>query len=247
MILFASRAALAASFLVVASPLVFASWARAQGTVQLVIEGEVAPEGGARIELEVAFESSAGGSHEERRTLGILVAQKTSAAEVAALLEDELVRAGARVVGAHPGVRDRARASFFVDRAYSIALRLGRGLTAQVCLCEEAPALVKLVPPRETKEPARLSITATTDHPITRDRGRVEFPVELGGAFTGEQSADVLTTAALSKGWTGQWLDHQAWRPQSLTTGARITGTCLRFESKGDWRIEIDLERDVAR
>ena len=145
------------------------------------------------------------------------------------------------------GGHERLRATFFVDRARAIGLRLGRGLTAQICLCEEAPALVRFHPPKELKESARFTVTASTEQPHTKERTRIEHTVDLAGTLSGEAAADLLTTGTIAKGWNGQWLDHQAWRPQTLSSGARVTGACLVLASKGDWRIEVELEREVAR
>lgn len=222
--------------------------ARADGLVQIVLEGEITQEGGARIELDLAFETRVNNVTSEARTeLGLHVAKNTSAADVALLLQRELARSGASVIAAPDGGHERLRASVFVDRAHAVGLRLGRGLTAQVCLCEEAPALVRFLPPKEAKEAARFSLTASTEQPHTKERTRFEYAFDLAASVSGEQAADVLTTGTIAKGWVGQCLDHQAWHPQSLSSGARVTGTCLVLASKGDWRLEVELERDAPR
>ncbi len=224
------------------------AFARADGLVQIVLEGEITQEGGARIELDLAFEARVNNvSTEARSELGLHLAKNTSAADVAHLLQRELARAGAIVIAPPDGGGERLRASVFVDHARAVGLRLGRGLTAQVCLCEEAPALVRFLPPKEVKEAARFSLTASTEQPHTKERTRFEYAFDLAASLSGEQAADTLTTGTIAKGWIGQWLDHQAWRPQSLSSGARVTGTCLVLASKGDWRLEVELEHDAQR
>ena len=221
--------------------------AHAEGLVQIVLEGEIVQDGGARIELELAYEARFEGRVSEARTeLGLHLAKRTSAADVALLLQRELQRSGAVVIAAPDG-GERTRASIFVDHTHAVALRLGRGLTAQLCLCEEAPALVRFLPPKEAKEAARFTLSASTEQPHTKERTRFDYAFDLAAGLSGEQAADVLTTGTIAKGWTGQNLDHQAWRPQSLSSGARVTGTCLALASKGDWRLEVELEHDAPR
>lgn len=236
------------SFVLAVLVLVHAPAARAQGLVQIVLEGEIAQEGGARIELDLRYETRIDGALREGRSeLGLHLANHTSAADVALLLQRELGRAGAIVVAPAGGASDPKRASVFVDRALAVGLRLGRGLAAEVCLCDAAPALVRFLPPKEVKESARFVLASSTEHPHTKDRGRFDLALDFTAALSGEQASDLLTTGTINKGWTGQWLDHQAWRPQALISGARITGTCLALKSKGDWRLEVELEHEAAR
>jgi hypothetical protein len=225
----------------------FLSLARGQGLVQIVLEGDLQPPGGARIEMEVAFWSRESASGQGRVDLGLHLAGRTSAIDVALLLERELQRAGAIVVSTSDPAREIKRATLFVEHAFHVGLRLGRGLSAQVCLSEGPPALVSFLSARESKELARFTLTSTTEHPHTKERARHEVAVELPASLSGEEAADRLTTAAITKGWTGEWFEHRAWRPQSGIGGARVTGTCIRLHSTGDWRLDVELERDATR
>ncbi|MBI5363385.1 MAG: hypothetical protein HZA53_09405, partial [Planctomycetes bacterium] len=79
------------SFVLAALVFVLAPAARAQGLVQIVLEGEIVEEGGARIELDLRYESRIDGALREGRSeLGLHLANHTSAADVALLLQREL-------------------------------------------------------------------------------------------------------------------------------------------------------------
>ena len=220
----------------------------AQGLVQIVLSGAIAQEGGARVEVDLRYEARAGNAVGEGGVqLGLHLANHTTAAELGLLLARELERTGALVIAPRELGSDPKRASIFVDRVHFAALRLGRGLSGDVCSTEEAPALVRILPPKEAKEEASFLLSASHEHPHTKDRGRFELAVQFAAGLSGEQASDLVTTSALNKGWPGQWVDHRAWRPQALATGARVTGACVALRTKGDWRIEVELERDTAR
>ena len=87
------------------------------------------------------------------------------------------------------------------------------------------------------------SLYATTEHPHSKDRARFEVTVDFTAAQTGAVAADGLTTASIAKGWSSSWIGHEAWQPEKLQSGARVTGTCLELSSAGDWRIEIEVPR----
>lgn len=216
------------------------SVAHASGRIQLALAGEITPAGGARIEIDLAFRcvTEAGGA--ENVHLDLHLAPKTTAAEVAALLEYEILRAGGGVLRT-VDPRNASGASLFVEHASAIGLRLGRGLSAQVCACEEAPSLVRFYAPKEVKEGARFTLSASSEHAQTLERMRHELAIELTPTTTADQAADLLTTASINKGWSAQWLNHSAWSVQSLPTGARATGACLVLDTQGDWRIEVEL------
>lgn len=216
------------------------SVAQAGGRIQLALTGEIAPAGGARIEVDLAFQCVTDAGRADNVHLDLHLAQKTTAAEVAALLEYEIVRAGGGVIRT-VDPRNASSASLFVEHASAIGLRLGRGLSAQVCACEEAPSLVRFYAPKEVKEAARFSLSASSEHAQTLERVRHELAIELGATTTADQAADLLTTASINKGWSAQWLNHSAWSVLSLPTGARATGACLVLDTQGDWRIEIEL------
>jgi len=231
--------------------------ARAQGRVQIVLHGTLAEPGGARVEALVTFAglTEEGGLRKSRVDLGLHLADGTTAAELGALLEREILRQGGAVqatfaapepigsAGAQP-----ARACLFIERMQSVALRLGRGLTASITLSDAPPGQLRFLPPKEKQVAARLSVTASAENPHTKDRPRFAMAVEFAGGLTGEQAADVVTTQAIAKGWTGTWLGHQAWSPEAqLQSGARITGTCFELISAGDWRIELDLPAPEPR
>jgi hypothetical protein len=234
--------------LALASVTALALAARAQSLVQIAFSGSVATPGGARVEVDLGFGfvDSAGTQGESRLELGFHLVQNTSASELAQLLERELRRRGGFVAAAFEsrgGEPSVSRASVFIERVSFVGLRLGRGLSAQVCLCESPPALVRFQSALERKEPARFVLSATTEHPHSKDRTRFEVAVDFTAAQTGAVAADTLTTASTAKGWSGSWLGHEAWQPEKLQTGARVTGACLELTSAGDWRIEIEVPR----
>lgn len=239
--------------LALASVLALALVAPAQGLVQIAFSGSVAPAGGARVEVDIAFTAAEGPSSglNIRIELGMHLAQRTSAAELAQLVERELKRRNVACSASSDALAPGAagpRGSLFVERVLFVGLRLGQGLQAQVCLCEDAPGLVRFLSPLEKKEAAKFSISASTEHPHSKERVRFDLSVDFTAAQTGAVAADTLTTASIAKGWTASWQGNSAWKPAKLQSGARVTGTCLTLESAGDWRVEIELERrDPAR
>lgn len=229
-----TRALVVCSFLVLVSP-----FAHASGRIQLALTGEIAPAGGARIEIDLAFRCLSDGRADSVH-LDLHLAQKTTAAEVAALVEYEILRAGGGVLRTLDP-RNATSANLFVENATAVGLRLGRGLSAQVCACEEGPTVVRFLAPKEVKESARFTLSASSEHPHTFERARHELAIDLTPATSGEQAADLLTTASIGKGWTAQWLNHSAWGVQTLPTGARATGACLTLDTNGDWRLEVEF------
>lgn len=227
--------------------------ATAQGLVQIAFHGAVAPAGGARVEVDLVYVAADTGD-ERRMELGVHLAQNTSAVELAELVERELKRrsvvcsSSSGVLASATGGSAPPRGSLFVERVLFVGLRLGQGLSAQVCLCEDAPGLVRFGSPLERKEAARFSLSATTEHPHSKERVRFELAVDFAATQTGAVAADTLTTASIGKGWTATWAGNSAWKPAKLQSGARITGACLTLESAGDWRVEIELvRRDATR
>lgn len=238
--------------LLTALAVVFAlhGFAAAQGLVQIAFQGAVAPAGGARVEVDLVYVAVENGE-ERRMELGVHLAQNTSATELAQLVERELKRRNVACSASSDALAPGAagpRGSLFVERVLFVGLRLGQGLQAQVCLCEDAPGLVRFLSPLEKKEAAKFSISASTEHPHSKERVRFDLSVDFTAAQTGAVAADTLTTASIAKGWTASWQGNSAWKPAKLQSGARVTGTCLTLESAGDWRVEIELERrDPAR
>lgn len=232
-----------------ASVLALAFVAPAQGLVQIAFSGSVAPPGGARVEVDVAFVCNEGpnAGSENRIELGMHLAQRTSAAELAQLVERELRRRGAVVAATFDPRSDGpggvARGSLFIERTTIVGLRLGQGLSAQVCLCEDAPSLIRFGTPMERKELAHFALSASTEHPHSKERVRFDVAVDFPATQTGAVAADTLTTASIAKGWSANWLGHDSWAPDKLQSGARITGTCVTLDTQGDWRIEIELAR----
>lgn len=226
----------------------FALPASSKGLVQIVLTGQIAQDGGARVEISLRYETRiAESTGQGGLDLDLHLANFTTAAELGLLLARELERTGAIVIAPRELGGDPKRASIFVDRVHFAALRLGRGVSGDLCTAEEAPALVRVLPPKELKEEATFLLSASHEHPHTKDRGRFEFSAKFGSTMSGEQASDLIATTALDKGWPGKWVDHQAWQPQGLATGARVAGACVALRTRGDWRLELELERTGSR
>ncbi len=229
-----------AAFLVLASALASVD-AQAQGLVQVTLSGEIDRTGGARVEFDVTVVNAA--TKGEPRTLSYswFLAERTTAADVAVLLEKRLSGSGVHAVNTSEGQAARAVNCLFFDDVISIAMRLGQGLRASVTLSEDRPLSVRLLPPVDAKQDAELLTTISTWIPHEREHRRVELQTRLEAAWPIVRVAEGLATQATRAGWDSEVHGHETWMPGAGISGGTIDAVSFDLRTSGDWRIEIAL------
>lgn len=219
----------------------------AQGLVQIALQGHVAAAGGARVELAVTalVEGEA-----RRAALALHVAQGTDAHTLCALLADRARGLGLALLfpAEHAGAGPRAVSLFFLD-VTEVELRVPVGLSGRLVATEEAPSLVRLLPPQPagggSKPPgeARLLIAASTHHPVTEVHGRAWLELDLPADGNALRASEALFTRAVEAGWLVDRPANDAWRPLRVGESARVVGLSVEVESNGpDWGLALELE-----
>jgi hypothetical protein len=214
--------------------------ARAQGLVQVIFDGEVDTTGGARIEAEVTFMNSSLG-RTTTMSLNVVLGERTSAVDLAGLVSRRLEQAGARVIFTGSTAPARGPTSVFVDDVTSIGLRLGRGLSASITLCEDRPSSLRLSPGLESKRGATLMVAAQTYEAQARMPGRFNYDLTFEDKTDAADAASKLVKTAIDKGWFSEIEGHDVWRPGATTEGASVTGFSAHLRSTADWRIDLTL------
>jgi hypothetical protein len=213
---------------------------RAQGLVQLVLEGEIEPTGGARIESDIVF-VDARTSRPQKMSLSLLLGERTSAVDFAGLLARRLEQAGARVVFTGATAPMKGPTSLFVDDVLSVGLRLGHGLSATVTLCDDRPTSIKLTPSAETQTGASLLVVAQTMEAHSGQPGRIALDMKLDERADASDVGSQMVKAAIDKGWASELDGHVTWRPGPMTDTGDITACSLQLRSSTDWRIDVSL------
>jgi hypothetical protein len=216
--------------------------ARAEGRVQLALQGALDARGGARIEAEVEFVFT-GTEGPELRTasLNLQLAEGTSAADIVELLRYDITRRGGSSLYTGERAQQRNVANLFIENVTRIALRLGRGVMCNITLCETSASSVHITPPLDTPDGAQLVVEASTFHPHTKARRRVSLTFELDQRQNATEISSKLTRRALESGWSGENTNHDTWRPGLMTDGGLVEGVSFDFKSSGDWRFELGL------
>jgi hypothetical protein len=227
--------------LALATLLLAAAPAPAQSTVQHALSGAIDRSGGARAEVEVTI-AGVGTGHEPRTiAFGMLLAEHTSAADVAALLEKRLTAGGAAVTHTGSGQAARRVTCLFVEDVLAVAVRLGDGLSAALVLCEDRPYSVRLLPPETARSDAALLVVASTWHPHERTRKRTPLEVSLKSDLSQERCADLIATASIRSGWVGEVEHHRTWKPADTIGSGTVEAVSFELETSGDWRLEVGL------
>lgn len=229
-----------AAFLFLVS-IVGAGRASAQGLVQLALAGEIDRTGGARAEIEVTVANAATSGEARTYAFSLFLAERTSAADLAVLLEKRLTAAGVRTVNASEGQAARPVNSLFLDDVLGLSLRLGQGLRASVTLSEDRPESVRVLPPEDAKQDAELRVTASTWLAHERRHGRVEIDTRLEATQPIVKIADTLASQATRAGWASEVQRHEVWMPGAVAAGGTIDAVNFDLHSGGDWRLEIAL------
>ena len=140
--------------------------------------------------------------------------------------------------------RESPRAQMFVEEAIFVRMRLGGGLEGTITVCEEGPASVRFLRPQAHLEPAKLVVSASTFHLHTERRGLKTIDVMLEPTLHGAQVSDLLFRTSIQEKWVAERPGTDSWRPMGMGDGAQITGLSVALRSEGDWRIEVELERE---
>ncbi|MCY2961650.1 MAG: hypothetical protein NTY35_15920 [Planctomycetota bacterium] len=213
----------------------------AQGLVQLTLAGEIDRTGGARAEVELTIANASTNGEPRTLAFSLFLAERTSAADLAVLLERRLTAAGVRTVNASEGQAARPVTCLFVDDVLGVGLRLGQGLRASVTLSEDRPESVRVLPPQDAKQDAELRVTASTWWAHDRTHHRVELESRLEAAQPVIRIAESLASQATRAGWDSEVQRHEYWMPSATAAGGSIDAVNFDLQSSGDWRLEIAL------
>lgn len=229
-----------AAFLFLAS-IAAAGGARAQGLVQISLEGEVDRTGGARADVEVTYANRSTNGESRSVAFSMFLAERTSAADLGVLLEKRLTAAGVSILNASAGQAARPVTCLFLDDVLGIGLRLGQGLQASVTLTEDRPESVRLLPPEAAKQDADFRVTATAWVAPERRHGRVEIEARLEAAQPVVRIVDALAAQATRAGWASEVKGHEVWVPGAMAGGGAVDAVSFDLRSSGDWRLEVAL------
>jgi hypothetical protein len=215
--------------------------AAAQGMVQLALTGEVDRTGGARAEVEVTFANTATNMEARTVAFSMFLAERTSASDLAVLLEKRFAAAGARAVNTSAGQPARAVTCLFVEDVLAVSLRLGQGLRATVTLSEDRPHSVRILPPEDARQNAMLRVTASTWFAHERVHKRTELEAQLDSSMTTMRIADMLSSQAIRQLWPSEVERHETWLPGATAENGLIQGASFDLITSGDWRLELVL------
>lgn len=219
----------------------FGSTVRAQGLVQLSLQGEVTTPGGGRVEIEIATFNPNAPSTPVVTRLNVLLGESTSAADLAVLLTKRLEGNFARVTSLGSNAPKLGPVNLFVEGVWSVGLRLGAGLSGNVTLCEDRPMSVKLTPGAEGRAGAKLRVVALTRLEHTQENGRFEVNAEFKDGSELTEVGTQVVRAAIGKGWPSELKGHDTWWPAPMTETSRILSCSFELKSSADWRIDVTL------
>lgn len=229
-----------AAFLFLAAVAIAGS-SRAQGLVQLTLSGEIDRTGGARAEVEFTVANAATNGEPRTLAISLFLSERTSAADLAVLVEKRLTAAGVRTVNASEGQAARPVTCLFVDDVLAVSLRLGQGLRASVTLSEDRADSVRVLPPQDAKQDAELRVTASTWVAHERQHHRVEMETRLDATLPVARVADLLASQATRTGWASEIQRHEFWMPGEVASGGVVDAVGFDLQSSGDWRLEVTL------
>ncbi|MBK7641523.1 MAG: hypothetical protein IPJ19_00495 [Planctomycetes bacterium] len=219
----------------------FALPASAQSTLQLKLDGRIAPESGSTIDIEIVATPPEEGAGPRSVSLHMVLLQDTMAADVASLLDLRLRDAKIRHV-LPAASADRLHASLFVEDATRILVRVSDGLTARVGLTERGPTSVLLLPPVAHAGAAKLTFHGTTSDARLRTRGAIDFAIDLRADTSPTQAVELLANTCASANWLSERPSHDTWKPSVSFEGLELVGTSFSLEpGSSDWGLELVL------
>ncbi len=219
--------------------------AHAQGMVQVTLAGEINTTGGARVEFDVSVPGADGTT--ATIPLSWFLAERTTAADLAVLLEKRLSARGVRTVNTSEGQSARPVTCLFFEDVLGISMRLASGLRATVTLTEDRPESVRLLPPLDAKYDAELLTTVSTWVPHERVHRRFELESRLEAVWPVVRVTDTLVGQATRSGWDSEVQGHDTWLPSAFLAGGTIDAVNFDLRTNGDWRLEIALARRVQQ
>ncbi len=213
--------------------------AQARGSVQLQLAGEVSNETGSSVDLEVSARGD--GPEPKLAALHLFVLPHTSAADIAALFARRLEALHiAHVLTSGPESRERA--SLFIEGISRIEVRVSDGLSATLGLPEDAPAAVQVLPPLARRGKGSVRFHGATWDARMRQRGAIDFRVELAEDTSPTGAAEAFVTACSQAHWLSEKPSHESWRPSDSLEGVGLAGTSLAVDSRAaDWGLELRL------
>jgi len=215
--------------------------ASAEGTLQLMLSGRVENATGTSIDLEIAARGQDGAD-------GPLVALRmallpgTTAIDVAALLAARLGEWKIRHVAPAPA-SERGQATLFVEGVSRVLVRVGDGLHATIGLSEGAPVSLQLLEPLAKRGKGKLKFHGVTHDQRLRQRGVLDFSVDLEADTASIQAAELLGNACLRARWLSERPTHETWKPSPSFEGLDLVGTSFTLDSSAaDWGLELRLQ-----
>lgn len=220
----------------------FAPAARAEGLVQITLQGVIESPGGAPVEVELAVWD---GTEVDTLSLNLHLGRGTRARDLASLIATRLRRLNARVdfpdenaAGSNP----TERVALFIEATTAVNLRLGYGLSAEVTLCDSAPSSVRFMPPQVVEGPADILIAVTTFQAHSRTIGRDSISLDVSSEDGAAKIAEQLAKNALEHGWIADRPRPDSWSCSKNTDGATVTGCSIELNApEADWRLEVKL------
>lgn len=221
-----------------------AAGARAEGLVQITLQGAISSPGGAPVELELAVWN---GKQVETLALNLHLGDGTRARDLASLITTRLRRLKARVDFPDEnggGAYASGVATLFIEAATNVNLRLGYGLSADVTVCDGAPTSVRILPPQVVEGGVKVLIATSTFQPHTRMIGRDSIALDFEAGAGAAQISEKLAITALDRGWIADRPTADSWACSRNTDGASVTGCSIELDSPNaaDWRLEVKLE-----
>jgi hypothetical protein len=230
--------------LVLLAPLLSIGAARAEGLVQLSLEGVLTTPGGAPMEVHVGFWD---GSAVQSVDLRLHLAQGTTSHDLATLLAARLRRAKASFQ--FPGeAAASSPAQLFLEDATLVSLRLGHGLRASVTTTEVAPESVRFLAPLEVHEPVDVAVCVSTFNPHLKTPGRFLLGVQAEGDAEPSSICEQLFSSGLARGLVSDRSTPDRWSPTKTTEGAVVIGCSIELSmAQADWGLEVRLEVPKAQ
>ena len=214
--------------------------AAADGPLQLMLSGHVQSSTGTSIDLEFVV-LAPDGAEPQLVSLHMSLLPNTTAIDVAALLDARLSAAKIRHVAPAPA-GERAQATLFVDGVSRLLVRVGDGLHATIGLSEGAPASVQLLPPLARRGKGSFKFHGVTHDPRMRQRGVLDFSVELEADTAPIQALESIANACARANWLSERPSHETWKPAPAYEGLDLVGTSFTLDtSAADWGIELRL------
>jgi len=219
--------------------------ATARGLLQLSLAGEVAVEGGGRVELLVGSWVPA---REEARELEVSLhlAQGTTAPEILELVQARLEAAGfpARLTRAAVGKADAPpRAHLLLDECLFVQLRLAPGMTSTITSCEGPIGTLTFGPSQAHTSSGRLVVSASAIHDHDERRSYKRFVLDLPEGAHPSKLSESMFQEGTDAGWLAERSGPMEWSPIRLKDGSRIVGMSVRIESEADWGLRVELPR----